>query len=49
MRNNGQMEKVIEYVESDPKMLEYIEQVEVAEQQDQPYHSKQLEMLPVSH
>ncbi|AQU79694.1 MULTISPECIES: hypothetical protein [Planococcus] len=36
MRNNGQMEKVIEYVESDPKMLEYIEQVEVAEQQDQP-------------
>ncbi|MGE6370695.1 hypothetical protein ACQKDD_13210 [Planococcus kocurii] len=36
MRNNGQMEKITEYVESDPKMLEYIEQVEVAEQQDQP-------------
>lgn len=36
MRNNGQMEKVIEYVENDPKMLEYIEQAEVAERQEQP-------------
>ena len=36
LRNNGQMEKIVEYVENDPQMLEYIEEAQVAEQQSEP-------------
>lgn len=36
LRDNGQMEKIVEYVENDPKMLEYIEEAQVAEQESQP-------------
>lgn len=35
LRNNGQMEKIVEYVESDPQMLEYIEEAQVAEQESE--------------
>jgi len=30
------MEKIVEYVENDPQMLEYIEEAQVAEQQSEP-------------
>lgn len=36
LRNNGQMEKVVEYVESDPQMLEYVEQAKTAEEESVP-------------
>lgn len=36
LRDNGQMEKIVEYVENDPQMLEYIEEAQIAEQQSQP-------------
>lgn len=36
LRNNGQMEKIVEYVENDPQMLEYIEEARVAEQESKP-------------
>ncbi|TWT07564.1 hypothetical protein FQV26_07050 [Planococcus sp. CPCC 101016] len=35
LRSNGQMEKVVEYVENDPQMLEYIEEARVAEEESQ--------------
>lgn len=35
LRNNGQMEKIVEYVENDPQMLEYIEEAQVAEQESE--------------
>ncbi|MBT2570145.1 hypothetical protein [Planococcus sp. ISL-110] len=35
LRNNGKMEKIVEYVENDPQMLEYIEQAQVAEQESE--------------
>lgn len=36
LRDNGQMEKVVEYVESDPQMLEYMEEAKLAEEESQP-------------
>lgn len=33
LRNNGQMEKVVEYVENDPQMLEYVEEAKIAEEE----------------
>ncbi|WP_223633052.1 hypothetical protein [Planococcus sp. 4-30] len=35
LRNSGQMEKIVEYVENDPQMLEYIEEAQVAEQKSE--------------
>ncbi|ANU22949.1 hypothetical protein [Planococcus donghaensis] len=35
MRSNGQLEKVVEYVENDPKMRQYIEEAEIAEPKQQ--------------
>ena len=35
LRSSGQMVKVVEYVESDPKMLEYIEEARVAEEDNE--------------
>ncbi|ANU10596.1 hypothetical protein A1A1_08991 [Planococcus antarcticus DSM 14505] len=33
LRDSGQMEKIVEYVENDPEMLEYVEEAQVAEQE----------------
>lgn len=35
LRDSGQMEKIVEYVESDPQMMEYIEEAQVAEQESE--------------
>lgn len=33
LKDSGQMEKIVEYVENDPQMIQYIEKSEIAEQQ----------------
>ncbi|ANU13446.1 hypothetical protein B481_1974 [Planococcus halocryophilus Or1] len=35
LKDSGQMEKVVEYVENDPQTINYIEAVQVSEQQEQ--------------
>lgn len=35
LRNTGQMEKIVEYVENDPQMIEYIEEAQLAEKESQ--------------
>lgn len=36
LRSNGQMEKVVKYVENDPQMLEFVEEAKEAEEESQP-------------
>ncbi|MCH4825070.1 hypothetical protein [Planococcus halocryophilus] len=35
LKDSGQMEKVVEYVENDPQMINYIEEIRVSDQQQE--------------
>ncbi len=46
LKDSGQMEKIVEYVENDPQMIQYIEKNEISEQQQAPEQSQSQQPLP---
>ncbi|ANU28023.1 hypothetical protein [Planococcus versutus] len=46
LKDSGQMEKIVEYVENDPQMIQYIEKAEISEQQQAPEKSQSQQSLP---
>lgn len=42
LKNNDQMDKVVEYVKNDPQTMDYIEEVRVSEDQKQPNENDNL-------